>query len=447
MKSKRDSLVRVWALAAVMGGIASGPVSAFDSNAYLNGTYIVWGGVDQYVLTFDGAGNYTGTLTANEGMSGICTLPASGTYTVGADGTVNLVYTRGCTTTATAQTATGSLSFDGNSFLISDLTNGQETQELVGIKLGQAASENNASGLLTLSANTTGSGNSASGYSALASNTSGINNTAAGTFALLNNTTGPNNTAFGFSALNSNTSGKGNAAQGANALFNNTTGLRNLGIGSNALYNNVSGSYNIALGFDAGYGITTGNNNIEIGSSGSASDNGTIQIGLQGTQTLTMIAGISGTPVTGSAVYVTTNGQLGVQASSERYKTNIATMPELSAKLGQLRPVTFQYNFDPKGMVQYGLVAEEVDRVYPELVIRDDAGKIQGLHYEELTPILLRQVQSQESRLEEQQATIQSQNVRMADMAQQLAELNDLTREMRAALDRLKAEGEVRLER
>src|SRR5208282_2870000 len=144
------------------------------------------------------------------------------------------------------------------------------------------------------------------------------------------NTTGANNTAFGYLALYSNTVGKGNAAQGTNALYNNTTGIRNLGIGSNALYDNSTGSYNIALGFDAGYNVTTGSNNIEIGASGTPSDNGSIQIGVQGTQVLTTIAGIYAVPVSGMAVYVTAGGQLGVQASSERYKTDITPMPELS---------------------------------------------------------------------------------------------------------------------
>ncbi len=202
------------------------------------------------------------------------------------------------------------------------------------------------------------------------------------------------------------------------------------------MYENTTGSYNIALGFDAGYNLTTGSNNIEIGVEGSASDNNTIQIGSQGTQTSTKIAGIYGTPLSGSAVYVTSTGQLGVQASSERYKTDISSMPELAEKLQQLRPVTFHYKTDPKGVQQYGLIAEEVDKVYPELVIRDDTGKIQGVHYEELAPMLLNEVQKQ-------QATIQSQAAKIDDLTQQVAELNDLKREMRAALQRLKSEEEL----
>ena len=119
-----------------------------------------------------------------------------------------------------------------------------------------------------------------------------------------------------------------------------------------------------------------------------------ILIGVQGTQISTTIAGIYGTTVTGgSAVYVTSSGKLGVQGSSERFKTDITAMPQLSEKLAALRPVTFRYRADPKRVRQYGLIAEEVAKVYPELVIRDDAGKIQGVHYEELAPMLLNEVQ------------------------------------------------------
>jgi len=243
-----------------------------------------------------------------------------------------------------------------------------------------------------------GTGNTASGYQALFSNTASFNS-AVGDSSLYANTSGANNTAFGYLALFSNTSGKGNAAQGVNALYSNTTGIRNLGIGSNALYSS-NGSYNIALGFDAGYNVAAGSNNIEIGTMGSATDNGTIQIGVQGTQTQTSIAGIFGTPVTGSAgysaVYVTSTGQLGIQGSSERFKTDIAPMPDVSEKLLRLRPVTFRYKTDSTETLQYGLIAEEVAGVYPELVIRDDAGKIMGIHYEEITPMLLKEVQRQQ---------------------------------------------------
>lgn len=265
-----------------------------------------------------------------------------------------------------------------------------------------------------------------------------VDNTASGLNALYSNTTGANNTAYGANALFSNTVGKGNEAHGVNALYSNTTGIRNIGVGSNSLYDNVSGSYNIALGFDSGYNLTTGSNNILIAAPGTAGDNGTIQIGVQGTQISTTLAGIFGVPVTGSAVYVTSTGQLGVQASSERYKTDIATMPELSAKLRQLRPVTFHYKTDSKGVRQYGLIAEEVDKVYPELVIRDGTGKIQGVHYEELGPMLLHEVQHQERVLAAQDGKLAAQALELSELKQRFADLVEINRATQVALTELR---------
>ena len=130
-------------------------------------------------------------------------------------------------------------------------------------------------------------------------------------------------------------------------------------------------------------------------------------------------------------MYVTASGQLGVLASSERYKTAIAPITN-SEKLKQLRPVSFHLKTDPTGPVQYGLIAEQVATVYPELVIRDDAGKIQGVRYEELAPMLLNEVQKQERKIDAQVAEI-------CDLKQQVEELNDLKQEMRAGLLALKA--------
>ncbi len=307
---------------------------------------------------------------------------------------------------------------------------------LRGAYLAATGSNNTAIGASALTAYSSGANNTASGFAAMYSNTTGSGNTGTGADALYSTTDGSNNTAFGYQALFSNTIGKGNAAQGVNALYNNTTGIRNLGIGSNALYANVSGSYNIALGFDAGYNVTTGSNNIEIGASGTASDNGTIQIGVQGTQTSTMIAGVFGTQLTGSAVYVTSSGQLGVLASSERYKTDISPIGTNTEKLKQLRPVSFHLKTDPHGAVQYGLIAEEVAKVYPELVIRDGKGKIEGVHYEELTPMLLNEMQ-------EQQRINLAQAAEIHDLKQQVAKLNDLEQRLNAVLQHLESNGAV----
>jgi hypothetical protein len=321
----------------------------------------------------------------------------------------------------------------GEYALFSDTSGSYNTATGFSSLFSNTTGENNtAAGYESLYVNSTGSNNTASGYQAMYKNSIGGNNAASGYQALWANTTGANNTAVGSQALYLNTTGKGNAAQGSNALYSNTIGIRNLGIGSNSLYANTTGSYNVALGFDAGYNVTTGRKKIEIGSPGTASDNNTIQIGMQGTQVLTTIAGIYGTPVTGSAVYVTSSGQLGFQASSERYKTDIQPMQEFAAKLNQLRPVTFHYKTDPKGVQQYGLIAEEVDKVYPELVIRDQKGQIQGVHYEELAPMLLSEVQQQAAEIR--------------DLKQQVSKVSDLERdlaEMRTALVALQSKDQL----
>jgi len=305
--------------------------------------------------------------------------------------------------------------------------------------LNSTGSYNTAAGFSALSANTTGYNNTAVGSEALTYNTIGANNiaigtdalhlnssgnnnvavggdalysnvgdnnTASGFGALYSNTTGANNTALGVDALFANTTGKGNAAQGVSALRSNTTGIRNLGIGSNALYSNVSGSYNVALGFNAGYNQTTGNDNIYIANPGIAGESQTLRLGAQGTAGVqgsgilsTYIAGVATSQVTGSAVYVTPSGQLGVLASSERFKMDIEDMGTASDKLARLHPVTFKLKTDPRGTRQYGLIAEEVAKVYPELVIHGADGRIDGVRYEELAPMLLNVFQQQQQQL------------------------------------------------
>jgi hypothetical protein len=259
---------------------------------------------------------------------------------------------------------------------------------------------NTASGAGALGNNSTGSANTALGFEALSLNTSGTNNTASGYEALYSNRVGIGNAAFGIVSLFSNTDGQRNAALGGQSLNHNTTGNFNTAVGFEALWLNTTGSNNVGVGLQAGYHVTTGSNNIEIANTGVAGDNGKIRIGTQGTQSATYIAGISGSLVTGAAVYVTPAGQLGVLASSERYKTAIASMGSSTDNLKQLRPVTFRLKTDPKAGRQYGLIAEEVAKVYPELVIRNEAGQAEGVRYEELTPMLVNEVQRQQQELQ-----------------------------------------------
>ena len=259
---------------------------------------------------------------------------------------------------------------------------------------------NTAIGVLALFNNVDGDYNTATGYAAFLG--AGTSNTADGAFAMQNAATGSDNTAVGFQALN----GSPTAPFG--------TGSENTAIGDQALFSYTSGSGNTALGYQAGMNLTTGSDNIDIGNKGAAADNKLIKIGTEGTQKKTFIAGIYEVSVTGSPVYIASNGQLGTVVSSERFKTAIEPMGADTAKLAQLRPVTFHLKTDPKGALQYGLIAEEVAKVYPELVILDAKGRIDGVRYDELAPMLLNEVQNQ-------QRANAAQAARIASLEQQLA--------------------------
>jgi hypothetical protein len=256
-------------------------------------------------------------------------------------------------------------------------------------------SSDSAFGVSALGHNTTGSGNTATGWDALYFNTTGYDNTATGIAALEGNGAGIGNTATGVSALANNGKGKLNTATGWNALYFNS-GNDNTAIGSFALQNNGAGGNNIAVGVEAGLYLTTGSNNIEIGNQGNAGEANTIRIGTEGTQTATYIAGIFDTTVTGGcAVMVASTGQLGCVSSSARYKRDVRDMGDASDKLMKLRPVTFIYKADETGALQYGLIAEEVEKVYPEFVIHDADGKVETVAYHLLPALLLNEVQKQ----------------------------------------------------
>ena len=297
------------------------------------------------------------------------------------------------------------------------------------------ACHNTAGGAGALGADSSGSYNTAFGFDSLTSNSTGNYNTSLGTYSLYSNSSGQNNTGSGFNTLYSNTVGAGNTAHGSDALYSNTSGNNNTASGFFALRGNSSGSNNIALGYYAGSAIT-GSNNIDLGSSGSSGDNGVIRIGASGSQHTTFIAGIVTTKLTGSAVYVNAAGELGVLASSERYKTAITSMGSTD-KLQKLRPVTFHLKTEPEGALQFGLIAEEVDRVYPDLVIRDEVGNIQGVRYDELAPILLKEVQQQRTKLLEQNIQLKKQGDALKDMQQQVAEIKRANDSMRAAMEKL----------
>ena len=257
--------------------------------------------------------------------------------------------------------------------------------------------------MAALQANTSGTQNTAAGLAALQDNTTGSYNTATGLYALVHNTTGGNNTAGGYYTMFDNQTGSNNTAIGSGAMNYSTTGNNNTAIGYSALYNNTTGAFNIGVGNGAGYNApSTNSNSIFIGSQGTGSDpNGAIEIGIPGTQTSFFAAGIAGvTTSLGDAVPVVidSNGQLGTMVSSERFKEDIQDMGDASSALLRLRPVTYRYKQpykDGSKPIDYGLIAEEVADVYPDLVVKGKDGQIQTVQYQKLTPMLLNEVQKQ----------------------------------------------------
>lgn len=310
---------------------------------------------------------------------------------------------------------------------------------------------NTALGETALSSNTSGSDNTAVGSDACFSTTSGGANTGVGSFALFSNTigiansslgasalnantTGSANSGFGASALNNNTTGGSNAAFGFGSLFGNTTGSNNTALGSNAL-GNTTGSGNIAVGFLAGTNIGSGSNNIDIGNRAPGNESNTIRIG-SSTQTAAFLAGVNGVTVSsGTEVFVDSNGQLGTVTSSIRYKEDVDDMGDSSENLMKLRPVTFHYKAgvdDGSHLLQYGLVAEEVAKVYPALVQYDAKGQPQTVRYHWINAMLLNEVQRQHANAETQQA-------RVGELLSQVAQQKSQLEQQEARLQKLEA--------
>ena len=267
---------------------------------------------------------------------------------------------------------------------------------------------NTGIGRAALSNNTTGNFNTAIGASALELNTLGDDNTATGQGALNMNDSGFANTATGTLTLSNNVSGSFNTAAGRLALFANETGNNNTAVGATAL-GSTTGSNNIGIGAEGGQDLTTGNDNICIGNPGAAAESGTIRIGTAGKQTATFISGIAGaTSPGGVAVFVTATGKLGTVTSSRRVKEDIREIGEDSDGLMNLRPVAFRYKpeIDPAGLTQYGLIAEDVAEVYPDLVVYDSDGKPETVRYHLVNALLLDEVQKQHREIEELKARL-----------------------------------------
>jgi hypothetical protein len=293
-------------------------------------------------------------------------------------------------------------------FSLRSLTGGNfNTAVGAGTLLANAGDANTATGAGALLSNTTGTNNTANGESALFFNTTGTFNTANGMGALENNTIGGTNTATGVQALEHNTTAGNNTANGVNALRQNTTASNNTAIGFAALVNNTTGADNTALGSEAGRDQTTGSRNVYIGRS---------IVGIAGESDKTYIRNINITALDGAAVTVDVNtGLLGHATSSRRYKEEIKPMDKASEALYWLKPVTFHYKkeINRTQTLSFGLIAEEVAEVNPDLIARDSAGKPETVRYEAVNAMLLNEFLKAHQKMEEQGATIAKQQMQI----------------------------------
>jgi uncharacterized coiled-coil protein SlyX len=272
---------------------------------------------------------------------------------------------------------------------------------------------NTAVGYLSLRSNTTGPYNTALGAGALSSNITGDGNTADGVLALFSNLTGGANTATGINALFSNTVGSDNTGTGLGALTFNTAGDNNTATGYGAL-GNSTGSSNTALGAFAGADVTTASNVICIGFDvrGNNVDNSCY------------IGNIFGdTSSGGTAVFVNSNGRLGTMTSSRRFKEEIKPMDKASEALLALKPVSFRYKkeIDPQRTQQFGLVAEDVEKVNPDLVVRDENGKVNSVRYEQVNAMLLNEFLKEHKKVEELKSTTARQEATITNLTSTVA--------------------------
>jgi hypothetical protein len=389
-------------LPTVKAGLSPAPDGFYDTRNTAEGKDALFslnGGTDDTAIGFDAL--YKNTSGSNNTATGSNALYSN---TIGGYNTATGTSALYSNTEGIANTAYGHFALYFNTFGSQNTANGNGA--LFGNGTG---SYNTANGFDALESNSTGNNNTANGAYALDSNDTGGNNTANGFSALLKNTSGLNNTAEGMNALYRNSTGNYNTANGGGALYNNTTGNNNTAHGYKALLASTTGSSNIALGYGAGSNITTGSNNIDIGNAGVAGESGKIHIGIIGTQNATFIAGIHGATASGgAAVYVNSSGQLGTSSSSARFKQDIHSMDKASEAVLSLKPVTFRYKeeLDPDGIPQFGLVAEEVEKVNPALVTRDAEGKIYSVRYEAVNAMLLNEFLKEHLKVQEQEAII-----------------------------------------
>ena len=295
-----------------------------------------------------------------------------------------------------------------------------------------AGVENTATGAGALLSNTTGCCNTASGAFALFSNTNSAENSAFGNNALLSNIEANDNSAFGYNALMSNTGG-GNTAIGSYCLISNTTGVLNTAVGVSALAAHVSGDKNTALGYVAGGNVTTANNVICIGA----------LVGGANVDNSCYIGNIWNQPGGSQAVYVNSDGKLGLQTSSRRFKDEIQPMEQASEVIYSLKPVSFRYKpeIEPTRPRGFGLIAEDVEKVSPNLVTRSSDGKVNSVRYDAVNAMLLNEFLKEHRKVEELQATVLRQE---KSFQSRLVEQEQQIQALTAGLQRVRAELETR---
>jgi hypothetical protein len=284
---------------------------------------------------------------------------------------------------------------EGQAALLSLTTGGFNTAVgFFSLRSDTTGAFNTATGAGTLLANTADR-NTATGAGALLSNVTGVDNTANGAFALLNNT-GSGNTAMGAGALVSNTTDANNTAVGIDALHNHTSGGSNTAIGAGALVQNTTGSGNIAIGPGAGFNVTTASNVISIGAAGADVNNSCY------------VKNIWNQPGGSQAVYVNSDGKLGAQVSSRRFKDEIKPVDKASEAIYALKPVSFRYKaeIEPTRPLSFGLIAEDVQKINPDLVMRNADGKPASVRYDAVNAMLLNEFLKEHKKVAELEATV-----------------------------------------
>jgi hypothetical protein len=393
-----------------------------------NGAITVVAGVSDTDMVLDVNGYYGGSVvTQLNGLSGAVALAPGANVSITPSGqTLTIAASAGPGGVLPTGTAGQTLRHNGTSWVASSaLTNDGSNVAVSGV-LGLPSTVKVTAGADRFLHNEGGANNVFLGLRAgndFAA-PSGDANTGVGFQALSSVTSGGGNVAVGQGALNSMKTGFGNIALGSTAMEDGVSGSNNIAIGSDAGINIDGGNSNIIIGNQAGGNISTGSNNIYIANAGFNNESGQIRIGDNAHQSGTVIAGIAGaTSVGGVPVLINSGGRMGTTTSSGRFKEDIRDMGSMSDGLMRLRPVAFRYKpeIDPTGLLQYGLVAEEVAEVYPELVASDEEGRPQAIRYQFLAPLLLNELQKQRRTIDDQAATIRQQQGAIEELRTRLA--------------------------